>query len=101
MSTIRIECDEAGTCDVPAVFADELRKQLAALDWARVWASRPELAAVELEAAADAAENVARIARQYAAKARAADSSRCGCPDDCGCRRSWRVNYCGCKAHAR
>jgi hypothetical protein len=30
----------------------------------------------------------------------ATERERCGCPDDCNCRRSWRTNYCGCKAHA-
>jgi hypothetical protein len=24
---------------------------------------------------------------------------RCHCPDDCGCRKPWRTNYCGCRAH--
>jgi hypothetical protein len=23
----------------------------------------------------------------------------CGCPDDCNCRKPWRMNYCGCRAH--
>ncbi len=23
----------------------------------------------------------------------------CMCPDDCNCRKEWRVNYCGCTAH--
>jgi len=23
----------------------------------------------------------------------------CTCPDDCNCRKAWRTNVCGCKAH--
>lgn len=26
--------------------------------------------------------------------------SRCGCPDDCGCRSPYRVTVCGCTGHA-
>lgn len=29
----------------------------------------------------------------------APSDGRCHCPDDCGCRKPWRENVCGCRRH--
>lgn len=40
-----------------------------------------------------------RIAADMGSEAPTFPGDDCTCPDDCNCRRPWRINYCGCKAH--
>lgn len=35
----------------------------------------------------------------YGHELRAEVPRACFCPDDCGCRHTWRPNVCGCRAH--
>lgn len=77
--TFRADVDETGEAFLPECFADGFQRLTAALDWARVYAqsfspTNNHLAAVELEAAADAADVIAGMARRLAATARAGSS---------------------------
>lgn len=70
----------SGDCRIPEVFGDAYRRLSASLDWARAYAARPDpmaphYAAIELEAAADAAEMLARQCRVLARQARERETS--------------------------
>lgn len=78
MSTFSARVSGSGDCQIPGQFGDSYRKLSAALDWARVFSEQLDnrAAAVELEAAADAADHLAAVARDYARRARNLETTR-------------------------
>jgi hypothetical protein len=73
LATFHARVSGSGDCTIPENFGDPFRRLAAALDWTRVYVEQghPHWASVELEAAADAADQLASMAREYARRARA------------------------------
>lgn len=77
--TFRADIEGTGEVHLAEPFQDAFQRCVAALDWARVYGHRTvsdpmalHWAAVELDAAATAADELARVARTYAELARSA-----------------------------
>jgi hypothetical protein len=68
----RADVEKSGECWIPEVFADPYQRLSASLDWARVFAGKvgDPMTAIELEAAATAADELAAQCRRFAAAAR-------------------------------